>query len=126
MKKKTEAVPAPTPQEARQALYNALSLCRKAGKLVMGYDAVVDAVMTGKANRVFVAADVSPKTAERLRYAVEELAGVEPLPLTQDDLAPVSHKRVAVFAVADANLARLCETKRKQCLDLETKEEVSE
>lgn len=126
MKKKSDAFSALTPQEARQALYNAFSLCRKAGKLVMGYDAVVDAVMTGKAGRVFLAADVSPKTAERLRFAVEGLADVEPLPLTQDDLAPVSHKRVAVFAVADANLARLCETKRKQCLDLDMKEEVSE
>ena len=90
--------------------------------LVSGYAALV----AGFFGLMFLAADVSPKTAERLRFAVEGLADVEPLPLTQDDLAPVSHKRVAVFAVADANLARLCETKRKQCLDLDMKEEVSE
>lgn len=127
MKQKTKQSAAPlTLPEARQALYNALSLARKAGKLVMGYDAVVDAVMTGKADSVLLAADISPKTAARLQSTVEGAARVETLPLTQDDLAPVSRKPVAVYAVADGNLSRLCETKRKQCMNLMMKEEVSE
>ena len=126
MKHQKKAAPNYTPEELLLQLHGALSMCRKAGKLVMGYDPVVEAVMAGKTDCVYLASDISPKTAQRLRYAVEDMAEVLPLPLTQDDLADVTRKRVAVYAVIDTNLARLCETKRKQCEHLIQKEEASE
>lgn len=126
MKKNVKQAPVFTPDELKAQLHGAFSMCRKAGKLVMGFDPVMDAVMAGKTNCVYLASDISPKTAQRLRYAVEDLAEVLPLPLAQDDLADVSRKRVAVYAVADANLARLCLTKYKQCEHLIQKEEDSE
>lgn len=126
MKKSAKPAKVFTPEELLAQLHGALSMCRKAGKLVMGYDPVVEAVMSGKADTVYIASDISPKTAQRLRYAVEDLAEVLDLPLAQDDLADVTRKRVAVYAVIDANLARLCETKRKQCENLNQKEEVCE
>ncbi len=123
-KEKPAAVLAPA--EARQQMADALSLCRKAGKLVMGFDAAVEAVMKGKSDYLLLAQDISPKTAERLNLAVDGLAQVHPMPLRQEALLGVSRKPVAIYAVADAGLARLCETKRKQCVDLDIKEEVSE
>lgn len=41
----------------------ALSLCRKAGALVMGFDAVKDSVGKGKAQLVLCAGDLSEGTA---------------------------------------------------------------
>ena len=125
---KTKNAPkaAPTAEEARQQLLGALSLCRKAGKLVMGFDAVVEAVMKGKTDYLLLASDISPKTADRIKMAVDGLAEVHPRPLAQTDLLAVSRKPVAIYAAADAGVARLCETKRKQCEDLDMKEEVSE
>ncbi len=126
MKKTKKAAPNYTPEELCGQLHGAFSMCRKAGKLVMGYDPVVEAVMAGKTTRVYLASDISPKTAQRLRYAVEDLAEVLPLPLAQDDLADVTRKRVAVYAVVDANLGRLCAAKYEQCEHLIQKEEDSE
>ena len=69
MAKQTKKTEKPTlpPQEA---LYQAISLCRKAGALTMGFDAVEDACVKGKAWLVMTASDASAKTVQRLNYAV--------------------------------------------------------
>lgn len=126
MKHQKKAAPNYTPEELLAQLHGALSMCRKAGKLVMGYDPVIEAVMAGKTDCVYLASDISPKTAQRLRFAVEDMAEVLPLPLTQDDMADVTRKRVAVYAVIDTNLGRLCAAKWQQCEHLIEKEEASE
>ena len=126
MKHKKKEAPVYTPEELLAQLHGAFSMCRKAGKLAMGFDPVVEAVMAGKANRVYLASDISPKTAMRLRYAVDDMAEVFTLPLVQDDLSDVTRKRVAVYAVVDGNLARLCQTKYEQCAHLIQKEEDGE
>ena len=41
-----------------------VTMCRKAGKLVMGMDMVKDACNTGKACAVFAATDFSPVSQE--------------------------------------------------------------
>ncbi|MCI2047130.1 MAG: 50S ribosomal protein L7ae [Faecalibacterium sp.] len=124
--KKKQPQPAPTLPEAKKALFSAFSLCRKAGKLVMGYDACVEAAVAGKIVRIFYAADASESTVSRLKFETEGLAAAKPLPLAQQDLLEISRKPVAIYAVTDENLNRLCEMKRKQCEDLITKEEVSQ
>ena len=68
--KKTPEKPTLPPQEA---LYQAISLCRKAGALTMGFDAVEDACVKGKAWLVMTASDASAKTVQRL-----ELCGGRP------------------------------------------------
>ena len=87
-----------------EALFQALSLCRKAGALTMGFDAVEDACVKSKAWLVMVASDASAKTVQRLNYAVGDLVDVISMPLTQDRLADISRKPVAVYAVTDRNL----------------------
>ena len=86
-------------------MLGALGLCRKAGKLVMGFDAVAESVMKGKAVLVLTAQDVSPRTARKTREFCEGILDVQSMPLTQ----AVTHKPVGVYAVTDENLARLCE-----------------
>ena len=55
-KNNTPAKPKLPPEEA---LFQALSLCRKAGALTMGFDAVEDACVKSKAWLVMVASDAS-------------------------------------------------------------------
>ncbi len=124
--KKKQPKPAPTLPEAKKSLLGAISLCRKAGKLVMGYDACLEAAVAGKTTRIFCAADTSESTVSRIRFEAEGLAPVKMLAISQQELLEISHKPVAVYAVTDENLSRLCEMKRKQCEDLITKEEVSQ
>ena len=90
-------------------MLGALGLCRKAGKLVMGFDAVAESVMKGKAVLVLTAQDISPRTARKTREFCEGILDVQSMPLTQEQLCAVTHKPVGVYAVTDENLARLCE-----------------
>lgn len=104
----------------KDKVYSALSLCRRAGKLVMGFDPVADNVAKGKAWLVLLAQDLSPKTTKRVLAFCEDLVDVEYLPLTQEELLPITRKPVGVYAVLDENLAALCSS------SLKTKEEFSE
>lgn len=115
--------PALPPEDA---LFQALSLCRKAGKLVMGFDAVEEAAVKGKAWLVLAAADASPKTVQRLTRSVGDLVDVLPTPLTMDRLAPLGRRPVAVFAVTDRNLARLCYDRLDACGAIKHEEEMTE
>jgi len=122
-KNNTPEKPALPPQEA---LYQAVSLCRKAGALTMGFDAVEDACVKGKAWLVIVASDASAKTMQRLNYAVGDLVDVITMPLTQDRLADISRKPVAVYAVTDRNLAKLCFDRLSDCGAIKNEEDMSE
>ena len=104
----------------KDKLYNALSLCRRAGKLCMGFDPTADNVAKGKAWLVLTASDLSPKTKKRVEYFCEDLVDVYSMPLTQAELEPITRKPVGVYAVLDENMAILCRN------SLETKEEISE
>lgn len=117
------AAPAQAPEEA---LYQALSLCRKAGKLTMGFDAVEDAAVRGKAWLVLTASDASPKTVARMKGSIGDLVDVLPMPLSQDRLAAVTHRPVAVYAVTDRNLAKLCFERLDACGVTKNEEEMSE
>ena len=105
-----------------EALFQALSLCRKAGALTMGLDACVKS----KAWLVMVASDASAKTVQRLDYSVGDLVDVITMPLTQDKLADISRKPVAVYAVTDRNLAKLCFDRLSDCGAIKNEEDMSE
>ena len=94
--------------------FQALSLCRRAGKLAMGFDPVADNVLRGRAALVLLASDLSPKTARRVQNLCEGLAPVVALPHTQAELAAIARKPVGVFAVTDENLAVLCKNSLTQ------------
>ena len=72
---KAKAAPKPA-MPPEDALFQALSLCRKAGRLVMGFDAVEEAALSGKAWLALTAADASPKTASRLRASIGDVVDV--------------------------------------------------
>ena len=97
-----------------QKLFSALSLCKKAGRLVLGFDAVMDSAHRGNAHLVLLASDVSEGTAKRARRNCEGLAPCLQMPLAQADLVALTWKKVGVYAVTDEQLAVLCRRSLEQ------------
>lgn len=89
-------------------LLGALGLCRKAGKLIHGYDRVEEAAVRGKVSLVLIAADASSRTVNHMKQACEGVVACEQMPLTTVQLAMLTPKPAAVFGVTDEHLARLC------------------
>lgn len=89
-------------------LLGALGLCRRAGALVLGFDAVKDAVQTGRARLVVCMQDLSEANAKRVLALCGDECEVRTAPLTQEDLEGLVGKAVGVAAVTDENLAILC------------------
>lgn len=86
-----------------------LGICRKAGKIKLGFDPVVDRLQKD-AVLILFAADISPKTKQRLLQKAEGLpCTVRTLPCTQEELFCSIGKRVGVMAVTDRGLAAALE-----------------
>jgi len=86
-----------------------ISICRKAGKLVMGMDMVKDACNTGTAKAVFTASDFSPKSLKEVKFACAR-NGVKlySLGITMDEIGAGLGKRTGAIAMTDGGFARSC------------------
>ena len=89
-------------------LLGALGLCRKAGKLLHGYDRVQEKALCGKVALVLLAADPSERTVTHMQAACEGVVPCRRMPLTTADLAVLTPKPAAVFGITDEHLAQLC------------------
>ena len=63
-------------------LLGALGLCRKAGKLLHGYDRVQENALRGKVALVLLTADASERTVKHMKEACEGIVACEQIPLT--------------------------------------------
>lgn len=86
-----------------------ISICRKAGKLVMGMDMVKDACNTGTAKAVFTASDLSPKSLKEVKFVCAR-NGVKlySLGITMDEIGAGLGKRTGVLVMTDGGFARSC------------------
>lgn len=84
-----------------------IGLCRRAGKLVIGFDAAVQEIASpkSKAAGIVLADDISPKTEKEIRFAAEK-HGVEIVRagFTMDEAEEAIGKRVGIFLILDAGL----------------------
>lgn len=85
-----------------------MSLAKKAGKLVCGFDRVKTAVIRGEAWAVVLASDLSEKTIKRVNYFCEDIADVYMTGLTQYEFSQVAGRLTGIVTITDENLARLC------------------
>ena len=86
------------PDAAENRLTASLTMCRKAGKLLLGFDAVTEAAKQGGVKLFLLASDVSEKTEKEVRYFAGTLP-VRKLPFDMDTLKCYFRKRTAVFGV---------------------------
>ncbi len=87
-------------------LQSTVSLCRRAGKLQLGFDQVKDGVTVGDVKAVFVTADLSEKSKKEVCFFCAK-AGVEvfELPLTKDEIKMAVSKGSGVLGLTDLGLA---------------------
>ena len=53
---------------SQQKTINLVSICRKSGKIIAGFDAVKDAAMEGNISCVLVTEDISMKTLKEVKF----------------------------------------------------------
>ena len=68
-------------------LLGALGLCRKAGKLLHGYDRVQENALRGKVALVLLTSDASERTVSHMKDACDGIVACEQMPLTSADHA---------------------------------------
>lgn len=86
-----------------------LSMCRKAGRLVMGMDMVKDACNTGAARAVFTAADLSLRSLKEVKFVcAKNNIKLYDLGLTMDRIGEGLGKRTGIIAVTDGGFAKAC------------------
>lgn len=86
-----------------------ISMCRKAGKLVMGMDMVKEACRAGTAKAVFTARDLSPKSLKEVKFSCARY-GVKlyALGVDMDEVGNGIGKRTGVVAMTDGGFAKSC------------------
>lgn len=80
-------------------------LCRRAGKLIAGFDAAVAEIRAKTAGGALLASDVSPKTEKEILFHARQ-NGIEVIKagFTMDEAKQATGKRAGVFFVADEGL----------------------
>ena len=93
-------------QNNERKLLGALGLCKKAGKLTVGFDAVADAIRRGSAKLLVLTGDLSPKSASRIKMlAMEHKVRYLSIDAAMDDIERLLGKRAGILAVSDQGLA---------------------
>ncbi len=87
-----------------QKLISMLGLARRAGRLIIGHDAVVAAVRTGRVRLVLLSADASPRHRQELE-AIGYRGVIAQSALTMDDFAQGLGKRSCIFALEDESFS---------------------
>ena len=85
-----------------------LGIARRAGHILIGFDAVVTAVKAGQIPLVLCATDLSPKTDKEWRYAVRDTqVSALRLPLDKEAVGHALglHKPVGLIATDDEGFA---------------------
>ncbi|MCY1714971.1 L7Ae/L30e/S12e/Gadd45 family ribosomal protein [Caproiciproducens galactitolivorans] len=89
-----------------EKILHLLGIARRAGRLTLGNDAVIESLRRGNAKLVLLAKDLSPRTAGGVRLAAEEEGiALQALSSTMDEISMALGKRTGVVAVNDAGFA---------------------
>jgi ribosomal protein L7Ae-like RNA K-turn-binding protein len=85
-----------------------LGLCRRAGKLAMGYDSVAESLQKRKSALVILASDASAKTEKNIRFLAEQSnVAVKKLELTAMELGSAIGKSCVCLSVEDKGFGKL-------------------
>ncbi len=84
-----------------------LGMARRAGRLVAGFDAVIDSVKTKRAQLILLACDLSPKTEKELRFAAGDAVPLFYTDLTKTEIGHAAgyNKPLGVVATEDRGFA---------------------
>lgn len=84
-----------------------LTICRRAGKLILGMDEVKSACRSGKVNGVIAASDLSAKSFKEIAFVCsEEEVPLYSCDMTMDDIGAALGKVYGILAVADSGFMK--------------------
>lgn len=84
-----------------------ISLSKKAGKLVLGFDVTKKELFKGKADCVYVCCDLSEKTLKEVNYICGDMEiEVKELPIALDEMWYEVGKRAGVICITDYGLSK--------------------
>lgn len=97
-----------------QKLTGILSICRKAGKMEIGFAPMKETLPTGRVKGVVTASDISPKTFKEVQFYCQKYhVSVCPVPLTIAEFGGAIGRKAAVAAILDEGfydrIFQLCE-----------------
>ena len=88
-------------------LLGLLTMCRKAGQLQMGFDAMKEALTGGKAKAVIIAADVSSKTEKEARFFADKYnIPAKKTDTSLDEIYQALGKRAGILTICDDGFAK--------------------
>ncbi|MGN0614553.1 MAG: L7Ae/L30e/S12e/Gadd45 family ribosomal protein [Porcipelethomonas sp.] len=91
---------------SQQKTINLLTICRKSGRVVMGFDAVKAAALQGNISCVLVTDDVSLKTLKEVKFFCNNTqTEIIKVDLVSADMFTALGKEVVVAGVADRGFA---------------------
>ncbi len=83
-----------------------ISLCKRAGKLILGFDVVKQSLVDNVAMLLVIASDVSPKTRKEVEFLSQKYkVKLVTINITLDELWYILGKRVGVISVIDKALS---------------------
>ncbi len=92
-------------------LLSLLGLCRRAGKITLGNDPVIDSIVQKKAKLIIVASDCSQNTAKGiLTTAHKNNVRTHIVPYTKEDISLAVGKYTAVLSICDNGFAKKADT----------------
>ena len=91
-----------------ERLSGLLGMARRAGRLVAGFDAVKELIISKKAKCVLLACDLSPKTEKELHFAAQDAVPFLTIGLSKEEIGHAIgfEKSVGVIATEDKGFAK--------------------
>lgn len=87
-------------------ILNLLMICRKAGKLILGFDSAKDAVLSGNAKCIVLTCDISEKTMENIEFQCRRKdIPVLKTELAMKDIYEKLGRKSGILAVCDKGFA---------------------
>lgn len=95
------------PDAAQNKLLSLLTIARKAGKLLLGFDAVCEGAAAGTVCCILLAQDCAARTEKEIRFKCRN-APVRKLGLSMETMQMYFRRRTAVLGVCGAGFAEKC------------------
>lgn len=92
---------------ANDKIINLLTICRKSGRMTMGFDSAKESVMTGKAFLVILASDISAKSEKEIRFFSDKNnVKVIKTEILMGEIEQAIRKKAAIIAINDEGFAK--------------------
>lgn len=92
---------------SQQKAINLLTICKRAGRIIMGFDAVKEAVLEKGVSCVIVSNDISIKTLKEVKFFCNNThTKIVKLDIDSTDIFYALGKEVVVMAIVDFGFAK--------------------